>query len=242
MNFEIAAFTTNGKYRKINQDRVSVNNVILAEGFLHVQCPDTAFCFVADGVGGGNAGDIASQMLLQFINEEFIKLSVISQDIIVDKCKLINSYILNASRDNPEYLGMASTLAGIIIKNDTPFIFSAGDSPVWICRDNTFFKLSKDHVFNENDDNSPITSYFGGRSDNLSVFFTGLLRELLDKDLFLICSDGLLRELNPKDIKSVLKQDIPLKEKMQLLHDNSLLKTAEDNISAVLLFVNKNIS
>ncbi|MDD5361374.1 MAG: protein phosphatase 2C domain-containing protein [Ignavibacteria bacterium] len=239
MELEIAGFTIIGKCRKLNQDRISANNVIISDGFAFLEKINSTHCFLADGVGGSNAGEVCSQILMQYCNEEFLNTSDLSKENIIKKCKQINAKILNVAKEKEEYFGMASTLAAIIIQNDNHCIFNAGDSPIWVLRGQSFFQISKSHVLEENENNSPITSYFGGKTDNLEIFFANSLREILNNDLFLMCSDGLLKEMSTKEIKNILKQDMPIKDKMKMLCHKSFEKSAEDNISAILIAITK---
>ena len=62
-------------------------------------------------------------------------------------------------------------------------------------RNNAMIKLTEDQVVDPFTDNSPITSYFGGKSDGLNLDFDTVLRNILAGDILLLASDGLLKSI-----------------------------------------------
>lgn len=231
MNFNISAFTHEGTAKDSNQDCILVNGEVLAQGYINRDNQEHCFCFVADGVGGNRAGDFASQFVLENIKS----LPVIPSSDWASDFHNINQKLLTLSCNKQELRGTASTLSGLIINKERFSIIHAGDSEMWLQRDDMFFKLTNDQVFNDLEKNSPLTSYFGGVSDNLRFDEDIYVRESLVGDTFLICSDGLFKSLSHKTVKSILNMNTDLDFKAQALLEECLRCGAEDNVSTILI-------
>jgi len=231
MNFNISAFTHVGTLRESNQDNILVNGLLLNKGEVLLPEQDRCFCFVADGVGGNKAGKFASN----FVLEKLKVLSGANPENLEQLLIHINHLLLCESQANIKIKGTATTLTGLVCKDATFKIIHAGDSQIWLLRNDMFFKITKDHVLLEDDQNSPITSYFGGES-NCLIFDTGVaVDETLIDDVFLICSDGLFKSINIKFIKSILKAETDWKIISNKILEKCLQSGAPDNISLILI-------
>jgi len=231
LEFNISAFTHVGTVRSSNQDHILVNEYLLNEGEVHLIEQDNCFCFVADGVGGNKAGDFASHFVLEKLKLE----TNFSSSNIEQNLQKINEQLLSVSKTNNEFSGTATTLTGLVIKNSIFQVIHAGDSQMWLLRNDMFFQITKDHVFDELEKNSPITSYFGGNENYLRFDKEVTIHESLPDDIFLICSDGLFKSLNQKNVKSILKAEKDLEAKAKKILENCLLAGAEDNTSVILI-------
>lgn len=231
MKFNISAFTHIGTVRELNQDNILVNGHLLNKGEVHLLEQDKCFCFVADGVGGNKGGDFASNFVLERIKAEQDKLLNDAEQFL----KNINYKLIEDTSDDIRLKGCATTLTGLLVQNDFFKIIHAGDSEIWIVRNDMFFKITKDQVLDETEKNSPITSYFGGDDNYLKLDSEIYIHESLNKDLFLICSDGLFKSLNHKIVKSILKADKDLETRAKIILENCLNYGADDNISVILV-------
>jgi protein phosphatase len=231
MKFNISAFTHVGTVRESNQDNILVNGQLLNKGELHLIDQDSCICFVADGVGGNQAGDFASHFVLERIKS----VSDLTQINFEELLHTINKQLLSESKDNSELKGTATTLTGLIATDHTFQIIHAGDSQMWLMRNDMFFQITKDQVLDETEKNSSITSYFGGHENYLRLEADIPIHETLPDDIFLICSDGLLKSLNQKIIKSILKADKDVETKAKKILENCLQSGAEDNTSVILI-------
>ncbi len=236
MKFNISAFTNIGTKREVNQDRILVNDKILDDGFYHLEAQTECFCFVADGIGGGVAGEIASQFVLDNMmkqKENFIQLD---EEVIEGKLYNINNELIDYAKSKPEYFGTGSTLTGIIILEDENYMtLNAGDSEMWVLRNNLFFQITEPQVFDESASGSPLLSYFGGKEASLELNLNSSLREVRANDLFVIASDGLFNSLEPKQVKAILSNNQPLKQKSEFLLEKLLAVGANDNVSCILI-------
>ncbi len=231
MMFNISAFTHVGTERRSNQDSILVNGLLLNKGEVLLPEQDSCFCFVADGVGGNRVGEFASNFVLE-------KLKILSDTNTENLEQLlvhINELLLCESQANIKIKGTATTLTGLVCNDDAFKIIHAGDSQIWLLRDDMFFKITTDQVLSENEPNSPITSYFGGTGDYLTFDTGSTVNEALIDDVFLICSDGLFKSINIKFIKSILKVETNWKIITHQILENCLQSGAPDNISIILI-------
>jgi PPM family protein phosphatase len=229
--YNISAFTHVGTISESNQDGILVNGTQLNDGEIHLINQNICNCFVADGVGGNKSGDFASF----FVLEKLMAISDFSFPNIEFSANQINEQLISISEKNYKIKGAATTLTGLIA-NDVLFqIIHAGDSQIWLLRNDMIFKITTDHILDETQSNSPVTSYFGGFANNLKLDKNISIHEGFTDDIFIICSDGLLKSLNIKVVKTILKEDSTIELKAKKLLKTCLETGAEDNISLILI-------
>jgi protein phosphatase len=239
MKFNITGFTHKGTEREINQDRILIQNSVYNNGIYNRFNEDNCFCFVADGIGGGPSGEKAAQFILDKINIKLIRYKKYDEDSITEVLNSINIDLFNEAKLNYDYYGSGSTLIGLLIYDSYFKIINAGDSQIWLLRNNIVTKLTEDHVLNSQQENSPITSYFGGKSNNLNLDFSTILRNIISNDLIMLTSDGLLKSLSIKQIKSILSNSKSLIDKTEFILQKALESGCEDNISCIFVEVVK---
>ena len=237
MKFNISGFTNIGTQRELNQDRILIQDTVSADGADYVWEIEDCFCFVADGIGGGPAGDYAAQFVLEQITLRISSDTKHSNDKLLNIFSSINNELIEFGKNNIEYLGSGTTLVGIIMHQDSFKVISAGDSPAYIFRNNSMIKITEDQVLDPFEENSPITSYFGGKSNELQLSFETVLREIKVDDILLLASDGLLKALSIKQVKAILSNSKPVDEKAVFILKKALDAGAEDNISSILIEV-----
>jgi protein phosphatase len=221
--------------RNTNEDCILVNGTLLFDGSIHLTYEQTCFCFVADGVGGNNAGEFASRFVLEQLKEVFDN----GHDDLEKRLHHVNTELLSVSSTDLCLKGAATTLSGIII-NDSKFqIIHAGDSQIWLLRDDSFFQITIDHVEDDSVENSSITNYFGGLSDHLHFDAIANVIDPSPDDIFLICTDGIFKSMKSRIVKSILSSDKDIAEKSEQLMLNCLLHGADDNISAIIVKISE---
>ncbi|MBK8464903.1 MAG: serine/threonine-protein phosphatase [Chloracidobacterium sp.] len=231
MKFEISGITNMGTVRTSNEDRILVNGRLLSEGEVHFVDQDSCRTFVADGVGGNRAGEVAANYVLEKMN------------LIPDLCEAnfepyllrINKDFISMTKATVSLAGAATTLTGLMIDANGFLVIHCGDSQLWLFRNEMFFKVTKDQVFDEYQENSPITSFFGGTNDNLKFDKQVFIDGTVVGDVFLICSDGLFKSLNKESVKSIIKGEADSQTKARVLIQNCLVNGAEDNVSLVVI-------
>jgi protein phosphatase len=234
MTYNISAFTHKGTgIYESNEDRVLINGWLLDDGEYTLKNVDSLTCFVADGVGGKQGGSHAAEFVLT-------KIKNIEPDRFngfVEILKSINLELIDSTSNIPSLKGCACTLSGIISTPELTDFYHIGDTELWLLRDDMFMKITKDEVLNEDNWRSPITNYFGGDENNLEIDTDWVKPDILPKDLYMMCSDGLFKSLNVKLIKPILASDKTLEEKILKLKENTLSLGSDDNVSVVLIEV-----
>ena len=239
---EAAAISDMGRVRGNNED-----------SFL---CAPEAGCFaVADGMGGGDAGEVASATVV-----ECLKKAVESTALDSPGCRkyAIQQSLHKANgtvvkyRDSHGFKSMGSTVVMLVLNPwnaDEPFVCHVGDSRLYCFRDGELFCVTRDHsVGNEMKSKGmkdpipekvakALTRVIGG---------SGLLVPewqkvaLCPNDLFLICSDGIL-VLPDEEIEQVMKDKKEPPAIVEELKARVLAAGAPDNLTAICIRVAKEI-
>lgn len=128
---KIIAITRKGINKIENEDRIVAGKTILAGGTLSSEI-ERGILAIADGVGGNNAGSVASH----FIANKICRLT----DITVEALQKINTELLTLSMEKIEYNGMATTLSGILFADKKACLFSVGNTRVYFLQGGKYLK------------------------------------------------------------------------------------------------------
>jgi PPM family protein phosphatase len=242
MNYEFCLRTDPGLARENNEDSVTIDE-------------PTRLAVLADGMGGYNAGEIASGMATTFIKSELGRwLSQAGRhansrevrramEICVDNA---NRSIFNAANSNPQYSGMGTTLVLGVFQDGRLMLGHIGDSRCYRLRGTEFQQITKDHsLLQEQMDAGLITAEQAATSSNKNLVTRALGVEdavLLEVneykvepgDIYLMCSDGLSDMVDDGGIANILTSDAPLEQKVALLIDTANANGGRDNISVLL--------
>ncbi len=245
MNYTFCTRTDPGRARDNNEDAV-------------VHDDDTHLCVLADGMGGYNAGEIASGMATAFIKSEMArwlseagrhaKIKEIRRalEICVDNA---NRSIFNASDSNPQYSGMGTTLVVGVFHGTTLVLGHIGDSRCYRLRAGVLAQITKDHsLLQEQIDAGLITQEQASSSSIKNLVTRALGVEdavMLDLhehqvevgDCYLMCSDGLSDMVDDGEIASILGGESALEQKADSLVTAANGYGGRDNISVLLVQV-----
>jgi len=239
---EFFGATDTGRARTNNEDSIAVE-------------AHSALAILADGMGGYNAGEIASGMATSFIQTELGRwLSEVgnsatdpevrrAMDICVDNA---NRAIFNAANANPQYSGMGTTLVVVVFRGTRVLIGHVGDSRVYRLRGGRLMQLTRDHsLLQEQIDAGLITAEQASFSSNknlvtraVGVEDTVLLEihqhEVQPGDLLLLCSDGLSDMLDDETLSQLLQGYDSLDEMGTALIAAANDAGGKDNIAVIL--------
>jgi PPM family protein phosphatase len=243
MIYQFCSQTDPGLARENNEDSV-------------VYDAPTSLTVLADGMGGYNAGEVASGMATAFIRSEMSRwLSQVGKtanarevrralEICVDNA---NRSIFNAANSNPQYAGMGTTLVVGVCHEARLMIGHIGDSRCYRLRGDEFSQVTKDHsLLQEQMDAGLITPEQAATSLNKNLVTRALgvedsvLLEINEHrvepgDLYMMCSDGLSDMVDDAGIAEILKSDDSMEQKALALIAAANAAGGRDNIS-VLLF------
>lgn len=128
---KVIAVTQKGIDKTENEDRIVVGKSILAGGTLFAEI-ENGILAVADGVGGRNAGSVASH----FVADKICFLS----DVTMKKLQRINEELMLLSTENAKQNGMATTLSGVLFSNCKARLFSIGNTRVYLLQSGKYLK------------------------------------------------------------------------------------------------------
>jgi len=206
---------------------------------------------VADGMGGHASGDVASQMAIEFIQNEFNNGLIVdskeaARDWMTHVLEQVNADILAYAKAN-DVLLMGTTLVIVVVTETFIAIANIGDSRAYLFAFDKLRQLTKDHTFvRELVDKGQISEHAAkshpqkniiskalGASENLEFDFFTL--EHYDASGILLCTDGLTGLVEDQSILTVLKSDMSTREKVQQLVEKANDQGGWDNISIALL-------
>ncbi len=205
-------------------------------------------CVVADGMGGHNAGEIASKTASKSL------IKYIKNNINIYKCEELlknavnyaNLKVFNLSHCSETYRGMGTTLVAILITKDKTVVANIGDSSCYGIKGDRLVKITKDHsLVQELLDSGSISSKQAinhpkrnvitraiGTEENVEVDLFEIRKD--EYDFFLLCSDGLSNEVNLEIIKSFNMQEKELQNICEKLVENAKINGGRDNITVML--------
>ena len=242
MNFEYFSLTDPGLVRDNNEDSVALD-------------PDHQVAVLADGMGGYNAGEVASAMATTFVKTELGRWIAEggseasarevrrAMEICIDNA---NRSIFNAANSNPLYAGMGTTLVMGVFQGTRTLIGHVGDSRCYRLRQGSLVQLTRDHsLLQEQIDAgliSPEQAQYATHKNlvtrALGVEDTVLLEvseyRAEEGDIYLLCSDGLTDMMTDERIAAILVTAGTLEEKSRALVDAANDSGGRDNISVIL--------
>lgn len=209
--------------------------------------PGVGLFVVADGMGGHNAGEVASALAVRAIREFVYTEADLGTRAMAECLRLANDEILTTAEDSPEYQGMGTTVVAVITRGDRVTYGSVGDSRIYLLRRGRLTQLTQDDswisrvlpadALNSSDAlghpmRHVLTKVVGVRSDlDPSV---GEVR-VEPGDTMLLCSDGLHGTVGDEAIARALGASGSVDAIAQSLVDQALAGGATDNITVVVV-------
>lgn len=243
MNYEICIQTDPGLTRENNEDALTFDAA-------------TNLCILADGMGGYNAGEIASGMATAFIKSELARWLAQAgkhanakevrraMEICVENA---NHSIFNAANSNPQYSGMGTTLVVGVFQNTRLMLGHIGDSRCYRLRERQLQQITRDHsLLQEQIDAGLITPEQALTSVNKNLVTRALGVEdavllevnehrVEEGDIYLMCSDGLSDMIDDEEIAAILLGSRSLDQIARSLVVAANHAGGRDNISVLLV-------
>lgn len=209
---------------------------------------------VADGMGGHNAGDVASRMAVTHFEELFLKADALHfasnqliEQWLIHTVKELNKTLYHYSLTHEDCQGMGTTLIAVFFNENNATICHVGDSRVYfvtkeeirlITRDHSYVNILVDNgeISEEEAESHPKKNYIIKSLGTESTIEPDSYKvELIDDSFMLICSDGLSNKISINEMHNIIIQSSTIEEKgkqlVQLANDNG----GEDNITLILL-------
>lgn len=240
MKLKYGIFTHRGYIRKTNQDHLYVPD----ETFLH-----QSLFMVADGMGGHNAGDIASKIAVETVVDYFSKNnandSYCIRKSVFESIKCANSAIFQFSKTNDRLLGMGTTLTIAYVQNYKAFIGHVGDSRAYLIKNGGASQITRDHsLVQELYENGTITKEQMNKHPNKNILTRALGLEALievdyyeiaikEGDFLLLCTDGLNLYIDVTQNIELFHTGFQIEEIVDTLGRMALDAGGADNITIV---------
>lgn len=247
---EIVASSNPGMVRTNNEDAVLAN-------------PVRGFAVLADGMGGYNAGEVASGMATALLGSELDRAFLEREPSSIDasgkswaevtleaEMARVNGAIYQASQSQPQYAGMGTTLVVAVFHDNKVTVGHIGDSRMYRLRGEDFQQITRDHsLLQEQMDAGLITAEQARHSQNKNLVTRAVgidpevAAEIHDHpvvpgDVYLLCSDGLNDMVEDDEIAMTLgalsaNLELCAMQLIQMANDNG----GRDNVSVILVKV-----
>jgi serine/threonine protein phosphatase PrpC len=216
---------------------------------------------VADGVGGSSAGEVASGLLVEGVDNlaaELFELATSASPLLdmqhretvfnamVKRIQAINANVYEQGKLIDSFRPMATTCDVLLVAGNAAFIGHVGDSRVYLFRDGQIFRITEDHTFAEqlmrDNVNEPdmieryrnvLTRSIGGKPQ---VDIDTLFIDLEPGDRILMCSDGLTDYLAGPEIEEMARQETG-DALLESLVEEAKARGGGDNITTVLVHI-----
>lgn len=215
---------------------------------------------VADGMGGHQAGEVASALVVDTIRDYMERFQgeddveeLTDEDDTLSKAanrllasiRLANQAVYDVAKSSETYHGMGSTVAAVLFTEDALIVANVGDSPIYLIHNENIELISVIHnVITEQMAIDPEAAKTIGRQyRNMLTRGMGIeatvepdISEIqyFKGDMLVICSDGLTDNVEPEEILDVVKRESPDKA-CQTLVDLSNERRGHDNITVITL-------
>lgn len=211
--------------------------------------PEVGLFAVADGMGGHNAGEIASGIAIEELKKRASELATLERDRLeswmLEAVAEANREVYEASFRNPETEGMGTTLTALVIKGNKAVIGHVGDSRIYLWREGRLSLLSEDHsMVNElvrlgqlsaerarNHPHKNILSRALGIDRNTDIDCFQL--EVQEGDVFLLCTDGFSNVIEDEEMVSEFSGPDGWDVHLERLKELVLKRGAPDNFTVV---------
>jgi len=241
---EAVVVTDLGNIRTNNEDmglffKVADENIIREKGYMLI---------VADGMGGHQAGEVASRMATEIVSREYFKLNGGAVEKNLAKAlTMANNSIYEKSTSNESCKGMGTTCTVLVVIDQSVYYAHVGDSRAYIQKGDSIEQITEDHTYvqelvNKGDitmaesathpKRNILTNAMGTKPE-LRID-TGKCRlRFENNDRLLLCSDGLYEYLNDGELKELLMNN-RIKNAADIMVQQAKARGGHDNITVVL--------
>ena len=250
-DIELASYTDIGKIREKNEDSILIS-------------PDLCLGAVADGMGGHNAGEIASNLAVSILEQTLTDLRdkkiVLPKDYetsyspvgrkLLYASSLANYRVYTLATENIRRSGMGTTLSAIYIEDENnAAIVHIGDSRVYLYRNGLFSQVTTDHSYVQQQvalGNMTKEEAEKSRIQNILMKALGLKQKIKCDiinikpkvgDIYILCSDGVNKGISDAEIVDFLKMNLKPTELCKKIVQTSATKDGKDNTSCVIVHV-----
>jgi PPM family protein phosphatase len=244
----VCSATHPGTVRTINEDSA-------------IWDPKLSYLVVADGMGGHNAGEVASRLAIEAVGA-FLQKSASTEDFtwpfgvnpeasfganrLTTAAKVANRRVFRSSEERAEYTGMGTTLVMALVEGAHVTFANVGDSRLYTMRDGPLEQLSRDDswvmmlsreagvdpsVLQDHPMKNVLTNVVGARPD-VDVSIGEL--DLVDGQMLLLCTDGLHGGVPDDQMAGILRAAPDLQRAADTLVQTAVAQDGRDNVTVIL--------
>ena len=208
--------------------------------------------FVADGMGGHSAGEVASEIAVRILQEVYTdpKVRVSSPGLLADAISTANTAIFMEAMHDSSKAGMGTTLTGLAVTNGPDnqiVVANVGDSRTYLWRHGELRQVTKDHSHVQTlVDRGAITRAEARVHFQRNIVLRAMGIEswvdidtfpltVEDGDRFIMCSDGLVDEADDDEIEAEIRLSVSVQDLADRLVDLANRNGGRDNITVVVV-------
>lgn len=218
-----------------------------------VVVPEQNVFVVADGVGGANAGEVASSTAVSDLKEMLSSAPITEcpDDQLGDYMKkcidFINDDVFDKSAASVERNGMATTLVICHVRGTRAYTVNVGDSRAYLKRGGQLYQLTEDHTYVQSLVKLGVITRDEARVHTKGHYITRAMgaeenveadyyqTELEDGDVIILCTDGLYNEVSEERINQMINTAAGMQDLADRLVDEANLSGGMDNITVVCM-------
>lgn len=236
VQLQASAFTHRGSVREHNEDA-------------YLDLSEQGLWLVADGMGGYEAGDVASQLICDTVTGEQQRHGgILHRSSLEQALQLANQRICQYGRETLSGQTLGATVVALLIEDGQFHLFWAGDSRCYRIRDGQLEQLSADHsqvaelveqglISVDEAERHPLAHVITralGVDETVALDY--LCGEVRAGDRFMLCSDGVSKELTSRELQGFMAGG-PIDEVCQAMMHSLLIKKCNDNITCIIVKV-----
>ncbi|MBR5467609.1 MAG: Stp1/IreP family PP2C-type Ser/Thr phosphatase [Firmicutes bacterium] len=229
-----------GMQRKNNEDSIYVGNENL---------PVKNIFIVADGMGGHNAGEVASghaiEKFVEYVKDNYDSENIL--DVLLEGVIAANKAVYDEAVSTEHENGMGTTFTCACIENEKLYAVHVGDSRIYILKDEKLQQITNDHSFvmemvkqgritleeaRVHPKRNIITRAVGTEE---TIDVDTVIKDFGENDVVLICSDGLSGMICDDEIEKIIKENEDVNQCIEKLIDRANENGGKDNISAIII-------
>lgn len=234
---KVYAITDIGRVRALNED----SYYLPREG--------ERFCAVADGMGGHNAGEVASAMAVQVFSEHMRGIEPITGQTLYAAVERANDAVFSAAQQNEGMSGMGTTFSALARQGGDVLLAHVGDSRIYLVRHGAIMQLTTDHTLVEEmvrkgmltprearvHPRRNIITRALGTDPSVEIDIVQMAAQ--PGDVFFLCSDGMTNYVDERDILQTAAGEGDWQEKLRHLVALALENGGADNITALFAVI-----
>jgi PPM family protein phosphatase len=216
----------------------------------HIDIPENGIFAVADGVGGGQAGEVASKMAMEVLQDAFANYneSLDAEELMKSALQKANTSIFQMSHEIPKLATMATTIVAVHLEGNIATIGHVGDSRLYrLDSRGNLFRETNDHSMveeevragrmtvsqAENHPNKNVISRALGAGQSVEVEVKTIMFDA--QSIFLLCSDGITRHLADHELREIMLTCGSPLDTCREMKNLCFSRGAEDNLTVIAI-------